>query len=69
VEAGDVRASSAGTITHQFAFNTGFSLSIPINRRVDFIVTPAEYIFLYPNGDPRNDYNAKLGLSFPFGHR
>ena len=69
VEAGDVRASNAGMIVHQFAFNAGFSLAIPINKRVDFVVTPAEYIFLYPQGDIRNDYNAKVGISFPFGHK
>jgi hypothetical protein len=68
-EAGDVRASSAGTITNQFAFAAGASFSIPINKHVDLAVTPAEWVFLYPNGDPRNDYNAKVGLSFPFGHR
>jgi hypothetical protein len=27
------------------------------------------WIFLYPKGDPRNDFNAKVGLSFPIGKR
>jgi hypothetical protein len=37
--------------------------------RVSLAVTPAEYIFLYPKGDWRNDYNARIGLSFSLGHR
>ena len=68
VEAGVVRTSN-GTVVDQFAFNAGFNVSIPINRHVDFTMTPAEYIFLYPKGDPRNDYNAKVGISLPLGHR
>jgi hypothetical protein len=68
-EAGDVRASSAGTITNQFVFATGVSFSVPLNRHVELAITPAEYIFLYPKGTVRNDYNAKVGLSFPFGRR
>lgn len=68
-EAGDVRASSAGTITNQFAFATGASFNIPLNEHVELAITPAEYIFLYPNSTVRNDYNAKVGLSFPFGRR
>lgn len=68
-EAGDVRASSAGTITNQFVFAAGCSFSIAINQHVDLAITPAEYIFLYPNSTVRNDYNAKIGLSFPFGRR
>jgi hypothetical protein len=67
-EAGVVRTSNAG-VTNQFAFNAGFNLSIPINKHMDFTMTPAEWIFLYPKGDPRNDYNAKVGISFPFGKR
>jgi hypothetical protein len=67
-EAGDVRTSNAG-VTNQFAFNAGFNIAIPINKHMDFTMTPAEWIFLYPKGDPRNDYNAKVGVSFPFGHR
>ena len=68
-EAGDVRASSAGTITNQFAFAAGVSVSIPFNQHIELAITPAEYIFLYPNSSVRNDYNAKIGLSFPFGRR
>lgn len=68
-EAGDVRASSAGTITNQLAVAAGASFSIPLAKWVDLAVTPAEYIFLYPKSDWRNDYNAKVGLSFPIGHR
>jgi hypothetical protein len=65
-ESGDVRVSNAGTIVNQFGFNVGFSLVFPISRRVAFTMTPAEWIFLYPKGDPRNDYNAKVGVSFGF---
>lgn len=68
-EAGDVRASSAGTITNQFAFAAGLALSIPFNDHVQLKLTPAEWVFLYPNGDPRNDFNAKVGIAFPFGRR
>lgn len=69
IESGDVRGSSAGTITNQAAVNVGTSFSFPLARWASLAVTPAEYIFLYPNADWRNDYNAKVGLSFPFGHR
>jgi hypothetical protein len=68
-EAGVVRTSNAGSIVDQFAFASGFNLTIPLNRYVNLAVTPAEWVFLYPQGDPRNDFNAKVGLSFPFGHR
>jgi hypothetical protein len=68
-EVGDVRASNAGVITHQFIFAAGCGLAVPLNRHVDLVLTPAQYVFLYPHGDPRHVYNAKVGLSFPFGHR
>jgi hypothetical protein len=68
-EAGDVRASSAGTITNELLIAGGVGVSIPIRSWVSLAVTPAQYIFLYPHGDWRNDYNAKLGLSFPIGRR
>jgi hypothetical protein len=64
-ESGIVRSSN-GTVVNQFAFNAGFNLSIKMNRHVNFTMTPAEWVFLYPKGDPRNDYNAKVGVSFPF---
>ena len=68
-EAGDVRASSAGTITHQLGINVGTNFQVPLAKWVNLAVTPAEYIFLYPNSDWRNDYNAKVGFSFPVGKR
>jgi hypothetical protein len=68
LEAGDVRGSSHG-ITHQAIVATGFGLSIPLAHRVSLVLTPAEYVFVYPHADWRNNYNAKVGLSFPFGHR
>ena len=64
-EAGEVRTSNAG-ITNQFAFNAGFNLALPMTRHFGLTATPAEWIFQYPNGDPRNSYNAKAGVSFNF---
>jgi hypothetical protein len=68
-ESGMVRASSAGTITNELLISAGCGVSIPLRRWVSLAVTPAQYVFLYPHQDWRNDYNAKLGLTFPFGHR
>lgn len=68
-EVGDVRSSNAATTVNQFAFATGFSFAVPITHWVSLAVTPAEYVFLYPKGDARNDFNAKVGFSFPIGHR
>ena len=64
VEAGNVRASNAGSIVNQFDFNVGGSLAVPLTRIVSIAFTPGEYIFLYPQGDIRSDYNFKIGLSF-----
>lgn len=69
LESGDVRASSAGVITNELLIATGAAFSIPLRPWVSLTVLPAEYIFLYPHSDWRNDYNAKLGLTFPIGHR
>lgn len=68
-EAGDVRSSNAGSIVNQFAFAAGGSFAIPIRRWVSLAITPAEWIFLYPKGDARDDFNSKLGFSFPIGKR
>jgi hypothetical protein len=68
-EAGDVRASSAGTITNELLIATGVGVTLPVARWVSVVVTPAEYVFVYPHEDWRNDFNAKLGLSFPIGTR
>ncbi len=68
-EAGDVRSSNAGSILNQFAFAAGASSALPLAHWVSLAITPAEWIFLYPKGDPRNDFNAKVGLSFPIGKR
>ena len=69
VEAGDVRSSNHFTIVNQFGFATGASFAVPLKYPLSLIITPAEYVFLHPNGSVRNDYNAKLGLSYAFGHR
>ncbi|HEX4426180.1 MAG TPA: hypothetical protein VH079_12345 [Terriglobales bacterium] len=68
-EAGDVRASNAGSIVNQFAFATGASFAIPLRKWVSLAITPAEWVFLDPKGDPRNDFNSKIGFSFPIGKR
>jgi hypothetical protein len=68
-EVGDVRASNAGSIVNQLAVAAGASFAIPLRRWVSLAITPAEYIFLYPKGDWRNDFNSKVGFSFPIGHR
>ena len=68
-EAGDVRSSNAGSIVNEFAFATGASFAIPIRSWVSLAITPAEWVFLYPKGDPRNDFNSKVGFSFPIGKR
>jgi hypothetical protein len=68
-EAGDVRSSNAGSIVNQFAFAAGASFAISLKRWVSLAITPAEWVFLYPKGDPRNDFNSKVGLSFPIGRR
>jgi hypothetical protein len=69
IEAGNVRVSSAGAITNEAAVATGFSFTVPMTNWVSLAITPVEYVFLYPKGDWRNDYNAKVGFSFPIGHR
>jgi hypothetical protein len=69
LESGDVRVSSAGAITNEALVATGASVSIPLRPWVSLMVLPAEYVFLYPHADWRNDLNAKVGLTFPLGHR
>lgn len=69
VESGDVRASSGGTITNEALVATGAAVSIPLRPWVSLMVLPAEYVFLYPHADWRNDLNAKVGLTFAIGHR
>lgn len=69
LESGDVRISSAGTITNAAIVATGASVSVPLRPWVALLVVPAEYVFLYPHADWRNDYTTKVGLTFPIGHR
>jgi hypothetical protein len=68
LEAGDVRASSKG-ITNEALVATGVAFSIPLAKWASLAITPAEYAFLYPHADWRNDFTAKVGLIFPIGHR
>jgi hypothetical protein len=68
IESGDIRVSSKG-ITNEAVVATGASFAIPLASWVSLAVIPAEYVFIYPNADWRNDYNAKIGFSFPIGPR
>ena len=68
-EVGNVRSSNHFTIVNQFIFATGASFAVPLKYSLSLVITPAEYVFLYPKGSVRNDYNAKVGLSYAFGHR
>ena len=68
-EAGDVRASNAGSIVNQFAFASGLNFAFPLRSWISLTVTPAEWVFLCPKGQPRNDFNAKVGFSFPIGRK
>ncbi len=68
LESGDVRSSNAGAITHQALVATGAAVTIPLRPWVSLMVLPAEYVFLYPHADWRNDINSKFGLTFPIGH-
>ena len=68
-EVGDVRSSNHFKIVNQFLFATGASFAVPLKHPLSLVITPAEYVFLHPKGSVRNDYNAKVGLSYAFGHR
>ena len=68
-EVGNVRSSNHFTIVNQFLFATGASFAVPLKYSLSLVITPAEYVFRYPKGSVRNDYNAKVGLSYAFGHR
>jgi hypothetical protein len=65
-EGGDLRVSNAGTITNSFQFLTGIGLQLPITKRWSLKLTPAEYILVDSPSGPRNDFNAKTGISLPF---
>lgn len=71
--AGDIAnctiTTTRGSITHAYLFLAGFSVTVPLTKWVSFTAVPAEYVFQYPNGDPRHNFNAKAGFSFPLGHR
>ena len=69
LQMGDSRNSNAGTIVNAYALLTGINLTTPLRSWVSLSIIPAEYVFTYPDGDPRNSYNAKVSLVFPVGHR
>jgi hypothetical protein len=68
-EVGDVRTSNAGTISNAFVFGAALGLTVPLNKHIALAITPAEYILLNTSTGVRNDFNAKFGFLFPFGHR
>ena len=45
----------------------GFNIAVPLGKGVSLSMTPADYVFVYPQGDWRNDYTSKFGLSYRFG--
>jgi hypothetical protein len=69
LQMGDSRNSNAGKIVNAYAMLTGINLTVPLRSWVSLSVIPAEYVFTYPDGDPRNSFNAKASLVFPIGHR
>ncbi len=69
LQMGDSRNSNAGKAVNAYALLTGINLTMPIRPWVSLSIIPAEYVFTYPDGDPRNSYNAKVSLVFPVGHK
>ena len=69
LQMGDSRNSNAGAIVNSYALLTGINFTTPLRPWVSLSIIPAEYVFTYPDGDPRHSYNAKVALVFPFGHK
>lgn len=69
LQMGDSRNSNAGSIVNAYALLTGINFTTPLRSWVSLSIIPAEYVFTYPDGDPRNSYNAKVSLVFPVGHK
>lgn len=65
---GDTRASSPGSITHQFTFQVAGGFDIKLSQRIALEVTPAEYVLNMEHGSPLNSYAGAVGLQFSFGH-
>ena len=69
LQMGDSRNSNAGKVVNAYALLTGINFTTPLRPWVSLSVIPAEYVFTYPDHDPRNSFNAKVSLVFPIGHR
>ena len=69
LQMGDSRNSNAGKIVNAYAMLTGINFTTPVRSWVSLSIIPAEYVFTYPDGDPRNSFNAKVALVFPIGHK
>ena len=69
LQMGDSRNSNAGKIVNAYALLTGINLTTPLTKWMSLSVIPAEYVFTYPDGDPRNSFNAKVSLVFPIGKK
>jgi hypothetical protein len=69
LQMGDSRNSNAGKIVNAYALLTGINLTMPLRSWVSLSIIPAEYVFTYPDSDPRNSFNAKVSLVFPIGHK
>ncbi|MGI4756400.1 MAG: hypothetical protein ACRYGF_06070 [Janthinobacterium lividum] len=69
LQMGDSRNSNAGSVVNAYALLTGINFTTPLRSWVSLSIIPAEYVFTYPDGDPRNSYNAKVSLVFPIGKK
>ena len=69
LQMGDSRNSNAGSVVNAYALLTGVNFVTPLRKWVSLSVIPAEYVFTYPDGDPRNSFNAKFALVFPVGKK
>lgn len=69
LQMGDSRNSNAGKIVNAYALLTGINLTTPVTKWMSLSVIPAEYVFTYPDGDPRHSFNAKVSLVFPIGKK
>ena len=69
LQMGDSRNSNAGAVVNAYALLTGINFTTPLRPWVSLSIIPAEYVFTYPAGDPRNSFNAKVALAFPVGHK
>ena len=69
LQMGNSRNSNAGKVVNAYALLTGINFTTPLRPWVSLSIIPAEYVFTYPDNDPRNSFNAKVSLVFPIGHK